>query len=72
MYRIGIVGYGNLGRACEKIAAADGQFELVGIFTRRDPASLSSPFGTPFSPTSLPLRGRSMSSRFARAPRTTL
>lgn len=48
MYRIGIVGYGNLGRACEKIAAADGQFELVGIFTRRDPASLSSPFGTPF------------------------
>lgn len=48
MYRIGIVGYGNLGRACEKIAAASNDFELAGIFTRRDPAAMSSPFGTPF------------------------
>ena len=48
MYRIGIVGYGNLGRACEKIAAASNDFELAGIFTRRDPAGMGSPFGTPF------------------------
>lgn len=48
MYRIGIVGYGNLGKACEKIAAASADFEVAGIFTRRDPASMTSPFGTPF------------------------
>ena len=48
MYKIGIVGYGNLGRACEKIAAASEDMQLVGIFTRRDPDTLSSPFGTPF------------------------
>ena len=48
MYRIGIVGYGNLGRACEKIAAQSADFELAGIFTRRDPAAMTSPFGTPF------------------------
>lgn len=48
MYRIGIVGYGNLGRACEKIAVQSADFELAGIFTRRDPAAMTSPFGTPF------------------------
>ena len=48
MIKFGIVGYGNLGRACEKIAAASEDFELVGIFTRRDPAVMTSPFGTPF------------------------
>ncbi len=48
MIRFAIVGYGNLGKACEKIAADSGKFDLVGIFTRRDPASMSSPFGTPF------------------------
>lgn len=60
MIKFGIVGYGNLGRACEKIAAASEDFELVGIFTRRDPAVMTSPFGTPFSgsPTFLRLRVR--------------
>ena len=49
MIRLGIVGYGNLGRACERIAASKKDtFELVGIFTRRDPAGMTSPFGTPF------------------------
>lgn len=46
--KIGIVGYGNLGKASEKIAVARDDMEVVGIFTRRDPATLSSPFGTPF------------------------
>ena len=48
MIRFAIVGYGNLGIACEKIAANSGKFDLVGIFTRRDPAAMTSPFGTPF------------------------
>ncbi len=48
MIRFAIVGYGNLGRACEKIAVASDDFDLVGIFTRRDPSSMQSPFGTPF------------------------
>ncbi len=33
--RIGIVGYGNLGKACEKIILSDEKIELVGIFSRR-------------------------------------
>jgi len=33
--RMGIVGYGNLGKACEKIALSDENIELVGIFSRR-------------------------------------
>lgn len=48
MIRLAIMGYGNLGKACERIAARDSAFELVGIFTRRDPSSLTSPFGTAF------------------------
>ncbi len=41
---IGIVGYGNLGKACEKIAQSDENIELVGIFSRRIDAK--SDFGT--------------------------
>ena len=48
MINFAIVGYGNLGRACEKIAHDDKNFNLVGIFTRRDPATMKSPFGTAF------------------------
>lgn len=48
MIKFAIVGYGNLGKACEKIAAASDDFELVGIFTRRDPSQMKSPFGTAF------------------------
>lgn len=33
--KMGIVGYGNLGKACEKIALSDENIELVGIFSRR-------------------------------------
>ncbi|MCR5184247.1 MAG: diaminopimelate dehydrogenase [Opitutales bacterium] len=39
--RIGIVGYGNLGRGVELAIAQNDDLELVGVFTRRDPKSLS-------------------------------
>ena len=38
--RIGIAGYGNLGRGVELALAQNGDMELAGVFTRRDPASL--------------------------------
>ena len=44
--RIGIYGYGNLGRGVECAVMAAGDMQLVGIFTRRDPKSIASPFGT--------------------------
>lgn len=39
--RIGIAGYGNLGRGTEAAVALNPDMELAGVFTRRDPASLS-------------------------------
>ena len=39
--RIGILGYGNLGRGVEKAVNACSDMELVGVFTRRDPANVS-------------------------------
>ena len=48
MIRIAIIGYGNLGRACERIAIDSEDMEIFGIFTRREPSSLSSPYGTRF------------------------
>ncbi len=38
--RIGILGYGNLGKGVELAVAAAPDMELVAVFTRRDPASL--------------------------------
>jgi diaminopimelate dehydrogenase len=38
--RLGIVGYGNLGRGVEAAIAQNPDTELVGIFTRRDPESV--------------------------------
>ncbi len=38
--RIGILGYGNLGRGIELAVAANDDMELVGVFTRRDPATV--------------------------------
>ncbi|MGW9626627.1 diaminopimelate dehydrogenase [Microbacterium sp. NPDC055521] len=38
--RIGIVGYGNLGRGVECSLARNPDMRLVGVFTRRDPASV--------------------------------
>jgi len=39
--RIGIVGYGNLGRGVEAAMHYNPDMEQVGVFTRRDPASLA-------------------------------
>ena len=41
MIRIGILGYGNLGRGIECAVRAANDMELVGVFTRRDPASVT-------------------------------
>lgn len=35
--RIGILGYGNLGRGVEQAVRHCPDMELVGVFTRRDP-----------------------------------
>ena len=39
--RIGILGYGNLGRGTEIAVAAANDMELAAVFTRRDPSSVS-------------------------------
>lgn len=39
--RIGIIGYGNLGKGVEIAVNAAPDMELAAVFTRRDPASLS-------------------------------
>ncbi|MFL4474553.1 diaminopimelate dehydrogenase [Paeniglutamicibacter sp. MACA_103] len=43
--RIGIAGYGNLGRGVQAAIAKNPDMELVGVYTRRDPAALSLPGG---------------------------
>ena len=40
MIRIGIYGYGNLGRGVESAIRQNKDMELVAVFTRRDPATL--------------------------------
>jgi len=40
--RVGIVGYGNLGKSVELVIKQNPDIELVAIFTRRAPAALSS------------------------------
>ena len=40
MIRIGIYGYGNLGRGIESAISQNSDMELVAVFTRRDPASV--------------------------------
>src|SRR5690606_35750996 len=39
--RLGIVGYGNLGRGVERAAAANADIELVGVFSRRPASSIT-------------------------------
>lgn len=39
--RIGILGYGNLGRGAELAVKHNADMELVGVFTRRDPKTIS-------------------------------
>ncbi|MBR4761579.1 MAG: diaminopimelate dehydrogenase, partial [Clostridia bacterium] len=43
--KIGIYGYGNLGRGVELCAAASEDTRVVGVFTRRDPASVKTALG---------------------------
>ena len=38
--RIGILGYGNLGRGVESAVRQNPDMELIGVFTRRDPSSV--------------------------------
>ncbi|MBQ6388787.1 MAG: diaminopimelate dehydrogenase [Mogibacterium sp.] len=45
--RIGIVGYGNIGRGVESAVTAAPDMELAAVFTRRDPASVSTATGVP-------------------------
>lgn len=40
MIKIGIVGYGNLGRGVEQNILNTSDMELVGVFTRRDPSTI--------------------------------
>ncbi len=40
MIRIGIYGYGNLGRGVESAISQNPDMELVGVFTRRDPSAV--------------------------------
>ena len=40
MIRIGIAGYGNLGRGVEAAVKNSDDMELVAVFTRRDPESV--------------------------------
>lgn len=45
--RVGIVGYGNLGRGTECAVCAAEDMELVAVFTRRDPAGIQTASGAP-------------------------
>ena len=47
MIRIGIAGYGNIGRGVEAAVTQAPDMELTAVFTRRDPASLKTETGTP-------------------------
>ena len=38
--RIGVLGYGNLGKSVEKVIEYNNDMELIAIFTRRNPAEL--------------------------------
>ncbi len=45
--RIGIFGYGNLGRGVELAVRQNADMEAVAVFTRRDPATLTTATGLP-------------------------
>lgn len=48
--KIAIYGYGNLGRGVEAAMRQNPDVELMGVFTRRDPASLQTVTGVPVYP----------------------
>ena len=41
MVKIGILGYGNLGRGVEAAIKKNSDMELVAVYTRRDPSTLT-------------------------------
>ena len=45
--KIGIYGYGNLGRGVELAIGQNADMELAGVFTRRDPATVKTLTGAP-------------------------
>ena len=47
--RIGILGYGNLGRGVELAIGQNPDMALAGIFTRRDPATVATEGGSVYS-----------------------
>ena len=47
MIRIGIAGYGNLGRGVESALTTTPDMELVGVFTRRDPKTMQTKTDAP-------------------------
>ena len=49
MIRIGIVGYGNIGRGVESAVTAAPDMDVAAVFTRRDPASVSTASGVKVS-----------------------
>ena len=51
--KIGIYGYGNLGRGVEAALRQNPDMEIVGVFTRRDPASVKTVTGIPVYSASL-------------------
>lgn len=48
--RIGILGYGNLGKGVELAVQKNDDMELVALFTRRDPATITTITGAPVYP----------------------
>ncbi len=48
MIKVGIVGYGNLGKAVERDILINSNFQLVKIFSRRNIKMLQSPFNNEF------------------------
>lgn len=47
MIKVGIIGYGNLGRGVEKAVLKASDIECVGVFTRRNPESVKTVTGLP-------------------------
>ncbi len=45
--RVGIVGYGNIGKGVEQAILKNGDMELIAVFTRREPASVQVKSGAP-------------------------
>lgn len=54
MINIGIVGYGNVGKACEKTALEDRDINVAGVFTRRNPKDVITACNKVYAASELP------------------